>query len=282
MKEIIERGYLYIAQPPLYKVKRSGKEIYIKNNRELQEYLFSGILEDVKLCSVSGEVLGVDLRSFLDIVIKYKDLVMNLAKKLPVPLLEALAIEGFYEIEQSDSDYSECLTRITARLVAQEDDVYNVLWSAAEAEAGKTLFKRIVRGIEECYLFDKILLQQSDFKKFIQLSKEVSHYFVKSCKIVMKGDEKSFEVKTPFDFYNTLFELSKKGISLQRFKGLGEMNADQLWDTTLNPENRSLLQVKIEDIDKTEEMFSTLMGSIVEPRRDFIQAHADEAKNVDV
>ena len=282
MKDVIEKGYLYIAQPPLYKVKRGSKEVYIKNHKELQDHLFSGILEDIKITSGTGKEFEVNLKSFLENVIKYKDLILNMSKKMPICVLEALSLEGFYEITQSDTTkYTQCLDRVIERLLAQEDDAFNVTWSYSDLGDGKTAFRKVVRGIEETYLFDEIFLQQADFKRLISLGKDLTDYFVEDCRIVF-SDGKFFEVKTPVGFYNTLFDLSKKGISLQRFKGLGEMNADQLWDTTLNPANRSLLQVKIEDLDRTEEMFSTLMGSVVEPRKDFIQAHADEAKNVDV
>ena len=282
MREIIERGFLYIAQPPLYKVKRGNKSVYIKGDKELHEYLFSGILEDINIASKSGKHFDINLTVFLESIIKYKDTVLSMTKRLPMNILEALSLEGFYALKQSDAQYTSSLDKVIARLKDSEEDPFNVQWSYSNLGEGRTQLKRVIRGIDEIYIFDEIFLQQPDFKRLINVGKEVSAYFSESaCRISSKSDSKSFECRTPIEFYNTLFDLSKKGISLQRFKGLGEMNADQLWDTTLNPENRSLCQVTIEDCDKTEEIFSTLMGSVVEPRKEFIQAHADEAKNVD-
>lgn len=283
MREVIERGYLYIAQPPLYKVKRGNKDVYIKDDKELNQYLFSGILEDIEVVDSQNKKQEIDLSLFLDNVIKYKDLVASMSKKIPSNVLENLSIEGFFDITQSDSaKYSACLDKVVTRLKEQEDDPYNVHWAYSNLGEGRTELRRTIRGIDEFHIFDEEFLQQADFKRLVALGHEINKYFLNGCQIRFKNDGKTFAVNTPTEFFSTLFSLSKKGISLQRFKGLGEMNADQLWETTLNPENRTLSQIKIEDFDQTEEIFSTLMGSVVEPRKEFIRAHADEAKNVDV
>lgn len=282
MREIIERGFLYIAQPPLYKVKRGNKDVYIKGDKELNEFLFSGILEDIQIASKSGNIFDVDLKLFLENITKYKDLLIRMSKKLPIRILEALSMEGIFEAVHSNSDdYKKRLDKVIARLMNQEEDSFNVEWTYSDLGDGKTEFKKVVRGVEEVHVFDDIFLQSSDFKRIIEFGKDIKEYFAETCRIVFKNDGKYFEVNTPSECFNKLFSLSKKGMTLQRFKGLGEMNADQLWDTTLNPENRFLTQVKIEDFDATEEIFSTLMGSVVEPRKEFIRIHADEAKNID-
>ncbi len=283
MREIIERGYLYIAQPPLYKVKKGSKGVYIKDDKALHKYLFSGILEDVEVVDGSHKRQELDLKVFLETVIKYKDLVLSMSKKIPGKVLENLSIEGFFDLKQVDADkHSACLDKVVARLKDQEDDPYNVYWSHANIGEGITELKRTIRGIDEIHMFDEEFLQQPDFKRLIALGHEINKNFLNGCHIRFKHDGKTFAVNTPTEFFNTLFALSKKGISLQRFKGLGEMNADQLWDTTLNPEHRTLSQITVEDFDEAEEIFSTLMGSVVEPRKEFIRMHADEAKNVDV
>ena len=277
MKQVVDRGYLYIAQPPLYKVRRGGKDVYIKNNKELNEYLFSGIIEDISITDESGNPLEVKIRTLLDNIIKYKDAALAMARRFPVKLLDSLSIENFFDPSFRGQEVVESVIQ---RLMSYEEDAFNVEWSYAELEAGKVSFKRTVRGVAENYVFEDLFLQQPDFKRLVTAAKNVAQHFKNGCTITVKQDGKAMKVRGPVEFYDTLFDLSKKGISLQRFKGLGEMNADQLWDTTLNPQNRSLLQVKIEDVDTTEEVFSTLMGSVVEPRKEFIQAYADKA-NVD-
>jgi len=282
MREIIERGYLYIAQPPLYKVKRGSKDVYIKGDRELNAFLFTGILEDIQIASQSGKSFDIDLQVFLENITKYKDLVSRMSKKLPVRILESLSLEGILDaMHSNNSDYKQRLDKVILRLMAQEEDSFNVEWTYSDLGEGKTEIKKVVRGVEDKHVFDEIFLQNPDFKKLIEYGKEIKDYFAEGCRIVFKNDGKHFDVNTPSECFNTLFSLSKKGMSLQRFKGLGEMNADQLWDTTLNPAHRFLTQVKIEDFDKTEEIFSTLMGSVVEPRKEFIRIHADEARNID-
>ncbi len=282
MREIIERGYLYIAQPPLYKVKRGSKDVYIKGDKELNEFLFSGILEDIQISSKEGKVFDIDLKLFLSNITRYKDLVLKLSKKLPVRIVEALSLEGIFDAKHSNaSEYKQRLDKVIGRLMSQEEDAFNVEWTHSDLGDGRTELKKVIRGVEEAYIFDEAFLQNADFINVIESAKEIKNYFAEGCRIVFKSDGKYFDVNTPSECFNKLFELSKKGMSLQRFKGLGEMNADQLWDTTLNPKNRFLTQVKIEDFDQTEEIFSTLMGSVVEPRKEFIRIHADEAKNID-
>ncbi len=283
MRPLIEKGYLYIAQPPLYKIRKGSKDIYVKDEKELYEYLFANILNEIKAKFANNtELTGEDLKSLLNITIEYKNVLATMHKKLPINILEACSLEGLCDESLiAAGNYDNKLANIASRLQQQEADQFNVSWDYFVNEENKIKFVRTIRGIKETHVFDKSFVQQEDFKKLNRLVQKLQPYFATKASVFYKG-EPSIEVLTPTKFYNVVFELSQKGITLQRFKGLGEMNADQLWETTLNPETRTLLQVRIKDADDAEEVFSTLMGSIVEPRREFIQAHADNVRNVDV
>lgn len=284
MRPLIEKGYLYIAQPPLYKIRKGSKDIYVKDDKELYEYLFTAVSNEAEAKFADGRVFnGNDLKQLLITIAEYKTFLYSMNKRFPVNLLEYCSLEGlFNEKIFNENRHEAAISRVLSNLQEEEVDRFNVAWSHNVLDENKIEFIRIIRGIREVHLFDKDFLQKSDFKKLHALSEKVAPYFTGKCQITYKKENETAEVSTPIKFYDVLFELGKRGITLQRFKGLGEMNAEQLWDTTLDPNKRTLLQVKISDFDVAEEVFSTLMGSVVEPRREFIQAHADRARNIDI
>ncbi len=282
MPDLIKRGHLYIAQPPLYKVKRGGKEIYIRDEEELQEFLFDEATSEINVRFSNGEVMsGSELKQYMSNLSKYLMLLNKMSRKMPKNILEVMSLEGLFD-EKTYLDtevVKDALINSTAKLTAGEDDSFNISWYH-RMDSDMIEIIRSVRGIEEKHVFDKNFLKQSDFVKLKELSSSLHEYFKNGCFVTKKngGEE---EVSLPSELHKYILELGKKGFSLQRFKGLGEMNAEQLWETTLDPEKRTLLQVKIEDLDEAEELFSTLMGNVVEPRRDFIQANARYVENID-
>jgi DNA gyrase subunit B len=290
MRPLIEKGYLYIAQPPLYKVKRGNKEAYLKDDLALNEFIFTKLSEDYEVEFANKfRVAGKELKNFIDKIISFKSLVTRMRKKLPIPILEFGSLEGLFDKDEviDDKKLFGCLDRIIASLNAFEKESANISWRYEEREPGKVAIINTIRNTNIPHVFDKEFLQQADFKTLNALSQGFRNLFKGECKIIShkKSEEeviKKLEIFTPGELYDTLFAFGKEGISIQRFKGLGEMNAEQLWETTLDPKNRTLLQVKVENFDTAEEVFSTLMSNVVEPRKEFIQTHADEVKNIDI
>jgi DNA gyrase subunit B len=290
MRGLVERGYLYIAQPPLYKVKRGSKEAYLKDDTALNDFLFTKLSEEFEVKFSNGTRMnGKTLKSFTDKIISCKNLVNRMRKKLPIPILEFGSLEGLFdknEVEEDDK-FFQCLDRIIVRLNESEKESTNVSWKYERRDEEKIAFINTVRNSEIEHILDKGFLQQADFRKLNDLSKQFRELFKGECQIIShkKAEEeviKTLKIFTPGYLYDTMFALGKEGTTIQRFKGLGEMNAEQLWETTLDPRNRTLLQVKVENFDSAEEVFSTLMSNVVEPRKEFIQTHADEVKNIDI
>jgi DNA gyrase subunit B len=291
MRPLIERGYLYIAQPPLYKVKRGSKEAYIKDDAALNEFLFTKLSEEFGVKFANGtRMQGDALKRLTEKTVAFKTLVTKMRKKLPIPILEVGALEGAFDkdLVSEDDKFFSCLDRIIVKLNDDEKESANISWRYEKREDGKVAFINTIRNTDIEHVLDRDFLQQADFKRLNALSEEFKNLFEGTCQILSnkKGSDeeivKELAIFTPGQFYDVLFALGKEGTTIQRFKGLGEMNAEQLWETTLNPENRMLLKVKIENFDSAEEIFSTLMSNVVEPRKEFIQTHADEVKNIDI
>ncbi|MEQ9115852.1 MAG: DNA topoisomerase (ATP-hydrolyzing) subunit B [Rickettsiales bacterium] len=282
MPDLITNGNLYIAQPPLYKVKRGSKEIYLKDEAALQEFLFGEATSEINVKFSDGTArTGSELQKYLEDISAFKDLMRKMSRKMPANILEVMSLYGLFDenLYYDQSKLKEALVNSAAKLSLAEEDTYNISWRY-EIDEEKVYMIRSVRGIEESHSFDKQFLQQADFKKLNQISKVLQPVFVNGCEIIKKNNEVD-NISLPCELHQYVIDLGKKGFSLQRFKGLGEMNAEQLWETTLNPETRTLLRVDADKIDEIEEMFSTLMGNVVEPRRDFIQANAKYVENID-
>jgi DNA gyrase subunit B len=278
MKEIVQRGHLYIAQPPLYKVTRRKAERYIKNDAELEDYLTDSAIEEMRLKLANGEVtVGNDMKRILTMA---RNLRLNLE-----PLIERVGSQ--HVVEQAaacDAFNPASRTQATADRIAAKlnalSAIYERGWKGALLESGGLAFSRTVRGVETRYELSADQLNSHDGQRLAKVAEIFTEFFDGTG--ALQGGEKDIPVYGPYDLYHKVIELAKKGLTIQRYKGLGEMNPEQLWETTLDPSTRSLLQVRIDKDDMASEIFSTLMGDIVEPRRDFIQEHALEVSNLDV
>jgi len=280
MHEVIKRGYLYIAQPPLYKVKRGkSSEQYIKNDPALEEYLIEGAVEDIRFKLFNGEITaGKDLQRILHIA---KNIKQNLE-----PIIERIGHQHVVEQTAACNGFSpDQRTQKTAGAIAQRLDalspVYEKGWKGALLENGGFVLSRVMRGVETRIELGADYLNSHDGQRLAKLHEVFSEFFDGVGALIM-SDGKEIQITGPYDLFKKVIETSKKGLTIQRYKGLGEMNPEQLWETTLDPETRSLLQVRVEDESMAKDIFSTLMGDIVEPRRDFIQEHALEVSNLDV
>jgi DNA gyrase subunit B len=279
MPELLERGHIFIAQPPLYKVSRGKSEQYLKDERALEDYLIATGLEDSVLVLASGEArAGADLRAVLAEARAVRGALAQLHSRYDRRVVEQAMIAGCLAPGLSQNE--EEAARL-AGVVAQRLDALS-----EETERGWTgtfdqgfLFTRTVRGVTEAAALDVAFLQSADARRLADHAPVVREVFAGSAALRRKGDETM--VHGPTALFDAVTAVGKKGVQLQRYKGLGEMNAEQLWETTLDRNVRSLLQVKVQEIDEADDIFSKLMGDIVEPRREFIQENALNA-TVDV
>lgn len=283
MPELIERGYVYIAQPPLYKAKRGNSIIYLKDDREMEDYLINGGCDDAYLEKVDGErILGQDLVAYVESTKKARNLVSMLSTKAPEHIVEQMAISGLFdkEILADTNRLKPALDNLTARLDNLEAE-YDRGWKADILENGSISFYRTLRGVREEHIVGASILESGEAKMLNTMKEFLAENFSQPLKLVSKtGDETV--IAGPVTLVDAVMAAGKKGITLQRYKGLGEMNPEQLWETTLDPEARSLLQVKIDQMEEADEVFSTLMGDVVEPRKDFIQENALNVVNLDI
>ena len=282
MPELIERGYVYIAQPPLYKVKKGNSILYIKNEREMDDYLIRGGCDDASLILADGEqIAGQDLIDLVEKNRKARGLIANLSKNVPEKIIEQMAIFGLFapEFLSSDNPQPE-LDALAARLDELEAE-YDRGWKAVMQEDGSILFTRTLRGVTEKHVVGANILDMQEVPALASLQSVLHDTFAQTSTLVSKqGLEK--KISGPVSFVDAVIAAGKKGITIQRYKGLGEMNPEQLWETTLDPEARSLLQVKIDRMEEADETFATLMGDVVEPRKEFIQENALNVVNLDI
>ena len=283
MPELIERGYVYIAQPPLYKVKKGNSILYIKNERDMEDYLIRGGCDDAVLTLSSGEqIIAQDLIDLVEKNRKARSLIGALSKNVPEKIIEQMAIAGLFdkEVINDGTRLKEGLKTVADRLNAHEAE-YDRGWLAEVQEDGSLLFSRTLRGVTEKHVVGSVILDSTEAQMLHEMQDLLKSNFATMSVLTSKqGLEK--KISGPVSFVDAITAAGKKGISIQRYKGLGEMNPEQLWETTLDPEARSLLQVKIEDMEQANETFSTLMGDVVEPRKEFIQDNALNVVNLDI
>ncbi|MBE6449529.1 MAG: DNA topoisomerase (ATP-hydrolyzing) subunit B [Alphaproteobacteria bacterium] len=272
MPELIERGYVYIAQPPLYRAKRGNSEIYLKDDKEMEEYLINvGTTDAVLVMGDGQQIAATDLISKAEQARIVRQLVNSMAKHVPARILEQMAIAGlFKENAQLTEDF-------TQKLDAVEPE-YERGWQAQRTESGFE-FKRTLRGVTETFKVDNALLNCGE-ARMLNEKAEFLKDFDKPA--VLRTKDSEIIIKGPISLIDTIYKIGKKGIAINRYKGLGEMNPEQLWETTLDPNSRHLLQVKVTRQEDADEAFSTLMGDVVEPRRDFIQENALNVVNLDI
>ena len=283
MRQLVENGYIYIAQPPLYKVTRGKSEQYLKDQTALENYLISGGLEDSTLTLSNGEVRsGQDLRSVVETAQTLNAIFDGLHSRYSRDVVEQAAIAGALNLEVlHDRDKAaEAASYIARRLDILADEFERGWTGECRDEDGCLIFKRTVRGVEEVAIIDAALLSSSDARRLDAQASHFQEIYGKAA--TLRRKDATLEVRGPRTLLQQIFAFGQKGISLQRYKGLGEMNPEQLWETTLDPNVRSLLQVKIKEADDADDIFTKLMGDEVEPRREFIQDNALSVANLDI
>jgi DNA gyrase subunit B len=282
MPSIIEGGYLYIAQPPLFKAKRGNSELYLKDEHALEEYLINQGLEHATLHYPGGRTLQGDaIRQELKTSKVLAELLDPLYGKIKSPLVvEQAAILGLLDLHKLDGDkFSEASAQaLKAQLNKLRDVVTSTEWSAKITEAGDIYLTRSVQGVPEKITLPVSLVHTTEAVQLTQHHKDLALY-QDPLRLTFKNTE--VKVYGPSELFKHMTDEGRRGIYIQRFKGLGEMNAEDLWETTLKPEVRSLLKVTINHSDEASEIFETLMGDVVEPRRMFIQENALKVKNLD-
>ena len=284
MPELIERGYVYIAQPPLYKAKRGNSIIYLKDEHEMEDYLVRGGCEDAVLKRVNGEqIAGQDLIAMVENTRKARSMIATLGKKAPERIVEQLAVAGMFDpAVLNDIPTLKAKANALAAKMDEMEAEYDKGWKADVLGDGSVSFHRTLRGVEEKHVIGASIFDSpegralNDMRVFLKENYDHSQSLF-SPKL---GEEKP--IYGPVSFVDAIMAMGRKGISIQRYKGLGEMNPEQLWETTLDPEARSLLQVKNDHLDEADQVFATLMGDVVEPRKDFIQANALNVVNLDI
>jgi DNA gyrase subunit B len=274
MRPLIERGHLYIAQPPLYKVKRGQSEVYLKDERAFEAYLLDAACADSTLKLGNGEMLAhSDFRAAADSVTKAKHALDTLLRQVTnAHILEQALFAGYVE-----SASTETAAVLLKRLQTQEHE--NAQWEVAHSEENLSV-SRTYAGVKETWVITPTLLAMPEARVLISLKPTILHLFENGCTHVI-GEKTTGVHWGPSSLAQSIFDLGRKGISISRYKGLGEMNPEQLWQTTLDPSIRALVQVKLNHIEEAEEIFSTLMGDVVEPRREFIQRNALNVSNLD-
>jgi DNA gyrase subunit B len=279
MGQVIERGHLYIAQPPLYKVTRGRSEQYIKDERGLEDYLIATGLDDCVLRLATGEErAGEDLKVLVEEARRIRNILNGLHSRYNRQVVEQAAIAGVLQpsIFEHPQNGQEAARYIARRLDALADETERG-WEGTFADGFR--FERTVRGVKEVEVIDQALLNSADARKLDEHAPSLQAIYPKHGTLRRKDEET--HVHGPVGLFEAVTATGRKGIALQRYKGLGEMNPGQLWETTLDANARSLLQVKIKEGEEADNIFAELMGDLVEPRRDFIQANALDA-SVDV
>ena len=282
MASLIDAGHLFIAQPPLYKIRRSGSEQYLKDERALEDFLIDAGLDEATLTLANGEVRsGRDLRAVIDDARKIAGGLEALHSRYNRDTVEQAAIAGALNPEiVADRAKAEGAAAYIARRLDILADEFEKGWTGLAEDDGGLRFERVVRGVKEVTRIDAALLGSADARKLDTFASHLQDVYGKAATLKRKDVETV--VRGPRALLAAIFATGRRGVSLQRYKGLGEMNAEQLWETTLDPNARSLLQVKVKDGDDADDIFSKLMGDEVEPRREFIQDNALSVANLDV
>ena len=310
MPEIIERGHLYIAQPPLYKVAKGRSEVYLKDNAALDDYLVDAGVGALVLETAEGPRSGADLQSLADHARRMRSLMSYVPRRYDPAIIEALALTGTLDPALETRGRGDAIARAAAWLNASDEEGR---WTAEPGEDGNIVLNRLWRGVTDHHVIDHKFLVSAEARKLHGLAREqASAYSSPSRLVTLKGaakaapdeaetgpgvigqteaqpDEdmaptpaKGVKVTRPSELLEAILAAGRKGLSVQRYKGLGEMNAEQLWETTLDPSNRAMLKVEVSQADVADEIFTRLMGDVVEPRRDFIQENALNVANLDV
>jgi DNA gyrase subunit B len=302
MREIIEGGHLYIAQPPLYKATKGRSEVYLKDDAALDDYLVDAGLATMMLERGGEGLTGVHLRPLVEHARRMRTLMRYVPRRYDPVIIETLALGGALTPDLPRERRAAAVAEVTRRLDQGDTEA---TWSARLTEDGGIHFERLWRGVTDHHIVEAAFLASAEARKLHTLAAEQADSFVHAAKPVpVKGsatdtsvdpnttDEEGEDVVAvgkgealvarPSQLLDAILAAGRKGLSIQRYKGLGEMNAEQLWETTLDPSNRSMLKVAIDQADVADEIFTRLMGDVVEPRREFIQENALSVANLDV
>ncbi len=306
MPELIEAGHLFIAQPPLYKVARGRSEVYLKDDAALDDYLVQAGVDGLVLETTEGPRSAADLKSLIDHARRVRTLMHYAPRKYDSALLEALAINGALKPNLNTHGREQAIAKVAQWLGSIDEEA---TWSGEATEEGGYTLRHLWRGVTDAYLIEKTFLASAEARKISSLVAEQADVYAKPSllRTIKKGavteeqkpepiegvdadeqpseaevEKKGVTVTRPSELLDAVLAAGRKGLSIQRYKGLGEMNAEQLWETTLDPANRSLLRVEISQADVADEIFTRLMGDVVEPRREFIQENALSVANLDV
>ena len=279
MPELIEGGYLYIAQPPLYKVARGKSEVYLKDQAALDDYLIQQGIEGAVLRLGSGaEIAGADLLRVVDEARQLRRVIDAFPTHYPRHILEQAAIAGAFVPGAVDADLQGVADKVAKRLdlIALE---YERGWQGRITQDHGIRLARILRGVEEVRTLDGPMLRSGEARRTGSFTRSLQEVYETAATLVRK--DRSQLIHGPLDLLKAILAEGEKGLTLQRYKGLGEMNPEQLWETTLDPDARTLLQVKVDDVTEADDLFTKLMGDDVEPRREFIQTNALNVEHLD-
>ncbi|WP_420825232.1 DNA topoisomerase (ATP-hydrolyzing) subunit B [Sphingobium lignivorans] len=305
MPQIIEAGHLYIAQPPLYKASRGRSEVYLKDEAALDQYLVDNGVDTMVLETSSGQRSGKDLRDLIDHARRMRSLMRYVPRRYDSAIIEALALAGALAPSLGAEDRTGAVALAASWL---DDADPEGSWIGRLSAEGGYHLERLVRGVTDHHIIEAAFLTSAEARKLDTLAREQAALYATASRLLtarsaaQQTDAASEDedgeaqpavaapltsgrgvlVTRPSELLDAVLASGRKGLSIQRYKGLGEMNADQLWETTLDPNNRSMLRVEIEQADIADEIFTRLMGDVVEPRREFIQDNALNVANLDV
>ena len=280
MPDLVKNGYVYIAQPPLFRIKKGKTELYLKDDKELENFLIEDLVQQACLFKASGDaVKGKELANVFSVLINLDKLLNQMCGGNDgyYFLLEQSTISNLFSLENFNSEEKakETLEYLLKRLNFRDSQ-----WTGEfKMNESVTFFKNENKVVEK-FVIDLVDFENIDFVNLKNYSELIQEYFLSNSKL--KISEEEFDIFTPRDLLKKGLDQSKKGVTLQRYKGLGEMNPDQLWETTLDPEFRSILRVEIHDAQRADEIFEELMGDDVEKRKTFIQSNARKVSNLDV
>jgi DNA gyrase subunit B len=282
MRELIDRGYVFIAQPPLFKIKRGASEVYVKNERALDDYLIAAGLEDSVLSLARGDDrAGADLADIVKDARAIVAVLNGIHSRYDRAVVEQVAIAGALNPAiLSEPDKAAAAAEYVARRLDALSEETERGWTGTFTPETGFSFEREVRGVREVAVIDPALLDSADARKLDSYAPRLQPIYAHPPTLRRKDDETP--IQGPGDLFRAVTAAGRKGLTLQRYKGLGEMNAEQLWETTLDPDARTLLQVRVREADEADDLFGRLMGDEVEPRKDFIQANALSVANLDV
>jgi DNA gyrase subunit B len=304
MPEIIERGHLYIAQPPLYKVARGRSEVYVKDDARLDDYLIDAGVNASALETIAGPRSGEDLRALAEHGRRLRSLMTYVPRRYDPAIIEGLALTGALDPRLGPGGRAEALSLTQEWLNVIDEEGQ---WTAEVGVDGDYVLRRLWRGVTDHHVIDHKFLVSAEARKLHGLATpEAATYAgvsrlvpLRASSVVTEAAEEAEEneggarralapdprgalITRPTQLLEAILAAGRKGLAVQRYKGLGEMNADQLWETTLDPTNRALLRVEVAQADVADEIFTRLMGDVVEPRREFIQENALNVANLDV